>query len=83
MQVDPLKPPLKAPGAKRLKLKYHEPPSRFASKFNLRRYPEGGGFTLDGIAAAYPGYAGVYPLTATAEGHASVTLVGRCRLPPG
>jgi len=44
--------------------------------------PEGA-FTLDGIAAAYPGYSGVYPLTATAEGHATVTLVGRCRLTPG
>ena len=37
-QVDPIKPLLKAPGNKRLKLKYHEPLLSFAFKFNLRRY---------------------------------------------
>ena len=36
MQVDPIKPTLKAPGAKRLKLKYEEPLSKIA--YNLRRY---------------------------------------------
>ena len=35
--VDPIKPTLKAPGAKRLKLKYDEMLSIFAVKFNLRR----------------------------------------------
>ena len=40
MQVDPIKPTLKAPGTERLKLKYDEPPSNFAFKFNLRRYTE-------------------------------------------
>ena len=29
---------MKPPGTKRLKLKYDEPPSNFAFKFNLRRY---------------------------------------------
>ena len=29
---------MKAPGTKRLELKYDEPPSNFAFKFNLRRY---------------------------------------------
>ena len=38
VQVDPIKPTLKAPGTKRLKLKYVEPFSNFAFKFNLRRY---------------------------------------------
>jgi len=38
VQVDPVKPTLKAPGTKRLKLKYDEPPSNFAFKFNLHRY---------------------------------------------
>jgi len=33
-------PQLKAPGTKRLKLKYDELPSRFGFKFNLRRYIE-------------------------------------------
>jgi len=40
VQVDPIKPTLKAPGTERLKLKYDEPPSNFAFKFNLRRYTE-------------------------------------------
>jgi len=38
VQVDPIKPTLKAPGTKRLKLKHDEPLSNFAFKFNLRRY---------------------------------------------
>ena len=33
-----MKPTLKAPGTKLLKLKYDEPLSIFAFKFNLRRY---------------------------------------------
>jgi hypothetical protein len=33
-----MKPVLKATGAKRLKLKYDEPLSNYASNFNLRRY---------------------------------------------
>ena len=40
MQVDPIKPMLKAPRIKRLKLKYDEPPSNCAFKFNVRRYTE-------------------------------------------
>ena len=39
-QVDPIKPKLKAPGTKRLKLKYDEPISNFAFKFKLRRCNE-------------------------------------------
>ena len=38
MQVDPIKPKLKLPGAKRLKLQRDEPLSNFAFNFNLRRY---------------------------------------------
>ena len=41
MQVDPIKPALKAPGTKRLKLQYDTPLSNFAFKFNLRRYSSG------------------------------------------
>jgi len=37
-QVDPNKHTLKAPGTKRLKLKYDEMLSSFAFNFNLRRY---------------------------------------------
>jgi len=38
VQVDPIRPMLKGPGAKRLKLKFIELLSKIASKFNLRRY---------------------------------------------
>ena len=38
MQVDPLKPTLKAPETNRLKLEYQKMLSSFAFKFNLRRY---------------------------------------------
>jgi len=41
VQVDPMKPTLKAPGTERLKLKYDEPISNSAFKFNLRRYNPG------------------------------------------
>jgi hypothetical protein len=38
VQVDPIKPTLKAPGTKRLKLKYDKPLSSFPVNINLRRY---------------------------------------------
>jgi len=38
VQVDSMQPMLKAPGTKRLKLKYDQPFSNFAFKSNLRRY---------------------------------------------
>jgi hypothetical protein len=38
VQVDPIKPTLKPPGTKRLKLKNDATPSKFAFNFNLRRY---------------------------------------------
>jgi hypothetical protein len=38
VQVDPIKPALKAPGTKRSELIYDGPLSNFAFKFNLRRY---------------------------------------------
>ena len=47
VQVDPVKPTLKAPGTKRLKLKYVTSLSNFAFKFKLRRYswdPNADGF---------------------------------------
>ena len=40
MQVDPVNPTLKAPGTKRLKLKYYELLSISAFAFKLRRYIE-------------------------------------------
>ena len=41
MQVDPIKPTLKAPGTKRLKVNCVVPLSNFAFNFNLRRYNQG------------------------------------------
>ena len=41
MQVDPVKPTLKAPEFERLKPQYHEAPSNFAFNFNLRRFSWG------------------------------------------
>jgi len=38
VQVDPIKPTIKAPGSKLLKPSYGEPPSNFAFKSNLRRF---------------------------------------------
>jgi hypothetical protein len=38
MQGDPIKPTLKPPGTKRLKLICDKPPSSFAFNFKLRRY---------------------------------------------
>jgi len=38
VQIDPIKPTLKAPGSKRLKLNCDELLSSFAFKFNVRRY---------------------------------------------
>ena len=40
MEVDSIKPKLKAPGTKRLKRTSREPHSNFAFKFNLRRYTQ-------------------------------------------
>ena len=45
VQVDPMKPMLKAPGSKRLKLKCDESLWNFAFKFNLRRHTEVRAFT--------------------------------------
>jgi hypothetical protein len=41
VQVDPVKPTLKPPGAKHLKLKHDKLPSKFAFKFNLHHYIAG------------------------------------------
>ena len=43
VQVDPIKPTLKPPGTKRLKLKCDELRSSFGFKFNVRRYALGAG----------------------------------------
>ena len=40
MQVDPIKPKMKAPGSKRLKLQYDALLSKFGLEFSLRCYSE-------------------------------------------
>jgi len=49
VQVDPIKPKLKAPRMKRLKLQYDILLSNFAFKINLRHYSKGG--VLTSVAA--------------------------------
>ena len=64
MQIDPVKPKLKPPGTKRLKLKYDEPLSKFAFKFNLRRYIK----ASIAIPDLQKEFAGTGPSLATAAG---------------
>jgi hypothetical protein len=55
VQVDPVKPVLKAPGTQRLKLELEKLLSNFGFKFNLRRYtPAALGDTPAAAAAALP-----------------------------
>jgi hypothetical protein len=42
VQVESMKPMMKAPGTMRLKLKCHKPPSNFAFNFNFRRQTQEG-----------------------------------------
>jgi len=66
VQVDPMKPVLKAPGTKRLKLECDEPLSNLAFDFNLRRY-----IKVNRGLAPVPG-----------QGEVFVHNVGRCNLKP-
>jgi len=60
VQVDPVKPTLKAPGTKRLKLKYDELLSNFVLKFSLRRYMKSAGFEVTEEADLVKSAAGAY-----------------------
>ena len=75
VQVDPIKPTLKAPGTKRLKLKYDEVLSNFAFRFHLRRY------TTDGVLVhAFFMHGTGADAAVVAELKALTRVVGRCRL---
>jgi len=52
VQVDPVKPTLKAPGITLLKLKYDKPLSNSAFTFTLRRYSAGSARTASGRRSA-------------------------------
>jgi len=74
VQVDPMKPTLKAPGSKRLKLEHEKLLSNVGFNFNLRRYNV---VPLNSIRN-HP------PPELLEESHcAAVCEVGRCRLTPG
>ena len=53
MQVDPITPKLKPPGAKLLKLKYDNLLSNFAFEFKLRRYATGACDLVDAPCAYF------------------------------
>ena len=76
MQVEPMKSKLKAPGIKRLKLKYDEPLSKFAFKSNLRRYTEARANTAEARTAV------LEELTVDSEARLTATKVVRCWLNP-
>jgi hypothetical protein len=90
VQIDPLKPVLKAFGTKRLKLQHDEPVSNFAFNFNLRRYTEGllvfslqwivgrGGETSLAIASLSSNGEEAGAFVAAAD--PALLTVGRCRL---
>ena len=87
MQVDPIKPTLKPPGMKRLKLKHDGLLSSFAFKFNLRRYTEecgricGRGTPAAAATAALDNRtAGRTPRRAPTARRSTSPAVGRCRL---
>ena len=69
VQVDPIKPTLKAPGTKRLKLEWDTLLSTSAFKFSLRRY------TPNGEADS-----GTHAYLLITFGVFGVPVVGRCRL---
>jgi hypothetical protein len=50
VQVDSIKPKLKPPGIKRLKLTHDEPLPSFAFNFNLRHYIKESGIGSQGVA---------------------------------
>ena len=79
MQVDPIKPMLKPPGNKQLKLKRDEPLSTSAFRFNVRRYSKG--VRVAGMAAALGGTGQSRPSSGRPmSAGPRPTLVGRCRL---
>ena len=94
MQVEPMKPMLKAPGTKRLKLEYDELLRSFAFKLYLRRYTKvgfRGGGTVVRAAGNHLLFGDVQCRFGSVSGSAHVvssallfceTPVGWCRLIP-
>ena len=70
VQVDPIKPTLKAPGSMLSKLSYDGPVSIFAFNFNLHRYTTG----------SYDGLARIWDTQGNLVNSLDQHKVGRCRL---
>ena len=80
MQVDPIKPILKAPGTKHLKLEYDHLLSSFAFNFNLCRYTLEQCLSLAHLHALYAGLL-IFPARLSCDwSFACVPMVGQCRL---
>ena len=61
MQLDPIKPMLKPPGTKHLKLEYDELLSSFAFKFNLHRFTKNNAsYSYDHVCDEEQSQAGAY-----------------------
>ena len=86
MQIEPIKPELKPPGSKRLKLEYEKPLSNVDLNFNLRRYIKGECIVFNNWRAMHGRkYAGqgriiVGGTVAMESFKSKMRLVGRCRL---
>jgi hypothetical protein len=70
VQVDPINPTVKAPGTKRWKLRYDEPPSNFAFKFNVHHYTM---VPVEGVKTTIL-------MQLKEAGKVSLAKAGRCRL---
>jgi len=68
VQVDPIKPTLKAPGTQRLNLKCDGPLSNVAFKFNLRRY-----IMLDASLRAAPVQRSLMPTPASSAAPSGIS----------
>jgi hypothetical protein len=73
VQVDPIKPTLKAPGIKLLKLKCDKPLSNFAFKFNSRRYTEDAEAVI-AVSKSFNIHAQVVGRVEAVEGRSKVTV---------
>jgi len=82
VQVDPIKPVLKAPGSMQLKLRYNGPLSNFAVNFNFSRYIK---HYASDIIAVLDAEERTEPVVIIGQSYGGFSVlrtavVGRCRL---
>jgi hypothetical protein len=83
VQVEPIKPTLKAPGTVRLSLQYDELLSSFPFKVNLRRYTLASAATMHAqLESAVAARLAAFEQEAARAEAAAANTVGRCRLTP-